>query len=166
MNIDDRFRQMMTDFKDIAAVVELFPSNLQERVFDELVGARREPDIAEGDSRNPILEEEEIYAGEIPDKPGDFYRRCNISAYNDMEASAIVAYYYIVVTPKDNFPMISDKEYLEMCKITRRKEPANAKGTLNNAKYYGYLVSEGRGRYSLSGKGKWFVEGTVLKEDK
>lgn len=169
MNIDDRFQQMMKDFKDIATVVELFPSNLQERVFDELVGARREPDIAEGDSRNPVLGKKKTHAGEVIDELEGFYQRYNVSssAYNDMQAGTVVAYYHTLAAPKDKIlPEISDKEYLEMCEITGRPQPANAKGTLNNAKYHGYLVSEGRGRYSLSDKGKQFVEDTVLKEDK
>lgn len=92
----------------------------------------------------------------------DFYRRCSILAYNDMEASAIVAYYYTEVAPTDDFPMISNKEYLEMCELTGRRLPADANGTLNNAQFRGYLIPKGRRRYSLSDKGREYVEREVL----
>ncbi len=129
---------------------------------------------AENDSWNSTLElehdsvstREEVYADKTinGDKgPKDFYRRCNIPAYSDMEASAIVAYYYTEVAPKDGFPIISDKEYLEMCNLTERRLPADANGTLNNTQYFKrYLIPEGRRRYSLSDKGREYVEREVL----
>lgn len=131
----------------------------------------------ESDSWNSALELEHdsvstkggVYADETIDGaegPKDFYRRCNILAYNDMEASAIVAYYYTEVAPRDKISStIRGKEYIEMCRMTGRRLPKSGEGagTLNNTQYFkGYLISEGGGRYSLSDEGREFVEGTVL----
>ena len=310
MNTDSRFQQMMKDLEDIAALVELYPDNLKERVFRMLMDARCGPDIERGNSRNstlsdkgrrggsrtgktqlsiqrerdairgsensgylkvcgyglkgdgtfcivppswtlgvvvpensglpmagviekllrarkenssksdrvyekyePVLDGNKLifskqhneklkirsfsvnwkrgedgvprvvrgsygeddsrdyplelrpdsvstadaYARNIGD-PKDFYQFCDISRYNDMQASAIVAYYYTVLAPEGKIlPGISNKEYIEMCIVTERKLPADAKGTLNNAQYRGYLVSEGRGQYSLSNVGMNFM---------
>lgn len=175
--MNTEFQLMVQDFVDIAAVVELFPENLQEQVYSELMKVRHKPDIGGGDLRDPALglghdsvsTREEDIAGEITNEvegTEDFYRRCSILAYNDMQASAIVAYYYTEVAPKDDFPMIGYKEYLEMCELTERRLPADANGTLNNAQYKGYLIPEGRRRYSLSDEGRTFVEREVLGMDR
>ena len=171
--MNTEFQLMVQDFVDIAAVVELFPENLQEQVYSELMKVRHKPDIGEGDLQDPALglgpdsvsTKEEDLADEITNEvegTEDFYRRCSILAHNDMEASAIVAYYYTEVAPTDDFPMISNKEYLEMCELTGRRLPADANGTLNNAQFRGYLIPEGRRRYSLSDKGREYVEREVL----
>lgn len=175
--MNTEFQLLVQDFVDIAAVVELFPENLQEQVYSELMKVRHKPDIGEGDLQDPVLglghdsvpTKKNAYTGETIDDAGDpkgFYRRCDISRRSDVKACAIVAYYYTEVAPKDDFPMISYKEYLEMCELTARRLPADANGTLNNAQHRGYLIPEGRRRYSLSDEGRTFVEREVLGMDR
>lgn len=169
---------LVNEMDTISRKVALFPKELQASVYKNMVATLL------GDSRGPVdsdatgqrIEHESSlqssnessgdtrnYASEIE----DYYNDYNLSDFNDMEVATFAAYYFRFLAPPDlKSETIDSNHYEELCTITGRKFPKNARKTLNNAKHVrGYLQTSGSGMYSLTKFGEHFVKNKMLKNE-
>ncbi len=107
------------------------------------------------DSRN--------YATEIH----QYYSVYGLDKRNDMEVASFLAHYLINLAPEDaRVEAIEPENFEDLCKITGRALPKDARSTLSNAKNKRkYLESDGKGGFTLSTIGEHYVKHTLLKKN-
>ena len=168
---NEKYELLMREMDSIAKKLDRFPDSLKESAFKTMVEALLNE---EGDEMSPQLTKESVALAmeEQPvkeereddmtfsDSVREFYSRANGSTCNDMEFSALSAYFFEKEAPGNmRRETIGPNHLARMCRITRRRVPANCRSTLNNAKNHkDYLESNGKGLYMLTNEGRDFVQ--------
>ena len=171
------YNTLANEMEEMARIVEMFPSEVRRDVYRTLVdtflyGDRvpESDDISLHDQAvsvesgaNGVQEAERNFATELD----AYYRQYELEQYNDMEVAAFAAHYFTNMAPSEiRVEAIESSHFLDLCQITGRPLPKDAKSTLSNSKHKRkYLDSEGKGRYKLSTIGQHFVRHTLLSKE-
>lgn len=171
---NEKYELLMREMDSIAKKLERFPDSLKESAFNTMVEALfNQSDIelpvrTYNDVGTPVESDQAVKSDHEDDKSfsasvRDFYDRASGSTCNDMEFSTISAYFFEKEAPDQMKRATIGPDHLEnMCRITRRRVPANCRSTLNNAKNHkAYLKSDGTGLYLLTEEGRNFVKGKL-----
>ncbi|MDE2747433.1 MAG: hypothetical protein OXI34_00565 [Chloroflexota bacterium] len=171
---NEKYELLMREMDSIAKKLERFPESLKESAFNKMVEALLVQNVDE-----ESVDEKIVLDNSSVDKPSiseereedrgfstlvrDFYDRASGSTCNDMEFSTLSAYFFETEAPSQMKRRTIGPDDLErMCRITRRRVPANCRSTLNNAKNHkAYLKSDGKGLYLLTEDGRKFVKGKL-----
>lgn len=173
---NEKYELLMREMDSIAKKLERFPDSLKESAFNTMVEALFNQSIVEepaqiaNDLVAPAVSEQAMNNEHEEDRSfstlvRDFYDRASGSTCNDMEFSTLSAYFFEKEAPDQMQRATIGPDHLEkMCRITRRRVPANCRSTLNNAKNHkAYLKSNGTGFYLLTEKGRNFVKGKLAQ---
>ncbi len=173
---NEKYELLMREMDSIARKLDRFPDSLKESAFNTMVeallseGSEEIPPQLTKESIPPALEEQPVKEDReddrnFSDSVREFYNRANGSTCNDMEFSALSAYFFESDAPVHKKRDVIGPDLLEkMCRITRRRVPANCRSTLNNAKNHkAYLKSDGTGLYLLTEEGRSFVKGKLAQ---
>ena len=171
---NEKYELLMREMDSIAKKLERFPESLKESAFNTMVEALfNERNVEEpatiANEMGALAVREQVVDDEHEDDKSfsasvrEFYDRASGSTCNDMEFSALSAYFYESEAPHQLKRAAIGPDHLEgMCRITRRRVPANCRSTLNNAKNHKvYLSSDGKGFYRLTDEGRNFVKGKL-----
>ena len=174
--VGERYTTLLAELVYIAEKLKLFEECVQPAVYESLVDAlfHRDSEFAVHDhAKNESNETIVIgtggkqigqrnYATEID----SLYDEYGLEGYNDMELAAFVAYYFTEVAPTDaRVESIGPEHFEELCTITGRSLPKNARSTLSNARHKKkYLNGSGKGEFTLSTIGRHYVKHTMLKK--
>ena len=167
---NEKYELLMREMDSIAKKIERFPDSLKKSAFEKMVDAlfnesnvkapiqetnNSIPSAASEQSVNDEREDDNSFSSNIL----DFYDRAGGSTCNDMEFATLSAHFYEKEARHPYRRATIGPDQLEkMCRITRRRVPANCRSTLNNAKNHKkYLESHGKGLYMLTESGKEFV---------
>ncbi len=173
---NEQYELLMREMDSIAKKLERFPESLKESAFNTMVEAllnesfeevipdeagTRVASIGDTQSLNEEREEDRGFSTLVR----DFYDRASGSTCNDMEFSTLCAYFLEKEAPDHmRRSTIGPDDLEKMCRITRRRVPANSRSTLNNAKNHkAYLTSDGTGLYLLTKEGRNFVKGQLAQ---
>ena len=154
----EKYDLLVREMDTIARKVALFPTELQASVYKNMVatlldeptqdsstGGRRARAGQAPISTSPLSGDDRNYVAEIE----DYYRRFELSEYNDMETSAWVCYYFTVLAPEElRVQAIGAHHYEDMCTITGRKLPKERKHNIKQFQEHSQ-VSGKRGNWSL-----------------
>ena len=173
---NEKYELLMREMDSIAKKLERFPDSLKESAFNTMVEAllNQGTDEASSDetlvSTVPATDAQSLSEERDEDKNfaslvREFYNRAGGSTFNDMEFSTLCTFFYENEAPDQMKRTAIGPDHLErMCRITRRRVPANCRSTLNNAKNHkAYLKSDGKGLYQLTEEGKKFVNGKLVQ---
>ena len=172
---NEKYELLMREMDSIARKLERFPDSLKSSAYKTMVETllneyvditalqpttmECEPETHESEVRQDSDEELNFSDG-----VREFYRRSSGATCNDMQFSAICAYFYKYDAPDPKRrDSIGPDQLEQMCRITRRRVPGNCRSTLNNAKNHKeFLQSDGQGMYSLTEHGKAYVKDKLL----
>ncbi len=169
-----KYELILSEIDKIAEKVDLFQDDLKPLVYSTLIEAL----IGESTHLYQLRQGDELQQESLPSKDGendpDAFERIVLGhnsnnmllRLNDMEFSAIVAYFYTEIAPTDKrVDAIGTEHYIELSRLVSRELPKRVSGTLHNAKNLrGYLIKKGKDMFELSESGLEFVT-DLLKGD-